>query len=244
MKGLAEVIDIVSAVVAALGQDIEFHSSSIVDSTHQKLLMHNTLWIRAAVGNRPADTVTIGATTYLVDEVEECEYIIVQTDEDADLIEPGTLDLQAPTFIHGTVVSAQNEIQQLTKVENNLSEKCPIVYLVEQLTASENYNELERLGLDADLRMFFLDTCDATSWLTDDHWTRVIDPMIRVKEEFVVKLKEHTRIIDTEIKQGRVVGHARVGRYSEKKQETDLFDAPFSGLEWRGNAPIEKAICC
>ena len=148
----------------------------------------------------------------------------------------GTFPIAAPEYIHGTLKMAQDEVDG----EPDKTILCPFSYLIEIITDRKNDDEESMIERETTLRMIWLNTADFSNWLTDDHYTNVIDPMQQMVDLYIKKLKESGRFTDN-------IRHddtPLINVSEQGNQSKAVFDCNLSGIETLIFAEIREDLSC
>lgn len=148
----------------------------------------------------------------------------------------GSFPIDAPMYIHGTLKMAQNEVDG----EKDKTILCPFAYLIEIITDRKNDDEESIIERETTVRILWLNTANTKDWLTDDHYTYLIDPMQQMVDLYIKKLKESGRFTDN-------IRHDNTPLLNVSEQGTQtkaVFDCNLSGIETIIFAEIREDLSC
>jgi hypothetical protein len=150
-----------------------------------------------------------------------------------------SLKIEKPNYLYGTVNATKNE---LSIIEYSVK-KFPLIYLLEVISEKINNEYDSMIERTADLRIYFLDEADFENWLTETHYTQVIDRMRWMAEYFIENLEYNPNFSKT--LEYELLSHAKFGTYQETSGHIkNIFNENLSGIELRINLPITKILNC
>ncbi len=221
-----QTVDIVGNLVEQITVDLIINSVSIVGGNY--LVQTNCTWWLSI-----KDRIDLGGTIYTVEDFTINESILL-----SGAIPPnvGSYLLPTPNYIHGTLKMAQNEVDAI----NNKEQLVPFVYLFEVIRDRKNTDEESMIDRTTELRIFFLNSANTSDWLTDDHYTNVIDPMQQMVDYFI-KLIKQNKLFAENLDFDCV---PLINISEEGQQENSVFDCNLSGIELRLFADIREDLSC
>lgn len=224
-----QTVDIMGSFIASLAETITI--ISVVDNGGSFTLATKcTWWLSIKQGY------TIQGDLYIVESFIINQSITVIPQGHANTPVVGSFPIAAPLYFHGTFKMAQNEIDAIT----DKTVLCPFIYLIEIVTDRKNDDEESMIERETTLRMLFLNSANSADWLTDDHYTYVIDPMQQMVDLYIKKLKESGRFTDS-------IRHddTPLSNVSEQGTQTKaVFDCNLSGIETLIFAEIREDLSC
>jgi hypothetical protein len=222
-----QTVDIIGDIVPTLQATVDI--DSVVDNFDGTFTISTecTWWISLN------DTITIGGSDYLVTAFVINESITIQGS-----VIPIADDfaLTVPNYIHGTIKMTQNEVDG----ELNKELVYPLVWLFEIIRDRKNTDDDSMIDRETELRIFFVASANYSDWLTDDHYTNVIDPMQSMVDLFIEKIKENKLFTD-------VLNYDCIPLVNfsvEGNQDESVFDCNLSGIELRLFAEIRENLSC
>ncbi len=225
-----ETVDIIKEILESLASEL------VVDAVVANADGTFTLETKCTWWLTLQSSVTIDGNPFLVQDFVFNTSLIVSPDGGAFTPTVGSWTLPAPSFIHGTLKMANNDVDANT----DKTILCPFVYLFEILRDKENTDEESMIERETDLRMFFLDTVDTADWLTEDHYKYFVYPMKQCAELFISRIK--TSRFFTESLNYEYINLINVSE--EGRQEKSIFDCNLSGVELRLFAEIREDLSC
>lgn len=175
-----------------------------------------TLTVESVDGSVLVEYLTDGDGNYILDDNDN--RIIVGT--------PAlSFELYRPLFVHGTPVKEDGELKQIDRIDA----KTPLVYLMEPYKTVEDRDYDSAIAYRSDITLCFLTECDTSTWSTDDHYHRAIDPM-RILMGEVMDAIDASKLFYTEYQRSAPTYYANFGinirEYGQKKL---LFSENLSG---------------
>jgi len=189
-----------------------------------------TWWIR------PEETHSIGGNDYIITDFLINQWIKVKPDGHAVVPTPTTIVLDAPTYIHGTLKMAANEVN----AETDKTKLCPFIYLFEIITERDNNDEESMIDREVELRFFFLNSVNSGDWLTEQHYQYFVAPMKQMVKLFYDKIRNSKLFIDN----ARHDDTTLINVSENGTQEKSVFDCNLSGIESRMFAEIREDLSC
>jgi len=173
---------------------------------------------------------------YIVTSFVQNESITVRQDGHANTPIPGTQILPPPTFVHGTLKMANNDVD----AQPDRTILCPFVYLFEVLRDQENTDEESMIERETDVRLFFLHSVNSKEWTTDDQYKYFVNPMRQMVDLFIKKIKNSPRFTyDMNYTTTNLLNVSEDGT-----QTKGIFDCNLSGIEIRLFAEIRENLSC
>ncbi len=161
-------------------------------------------------------------------------YITVTSDT---ALTEGTYTLDAPVFKHGTQAAVKKEIGI-----NAQNLNYPFVYLQELEEDELMLDVMSAIGVNANVRLWFLLPNQGEEEVTVDKYSSYIDPMYILAEAFIDQIRSSQYVGPLE-GSARISPHANAGSSSEYKFLKDLFDIPMSGVLLKITLPIKRQHC-
>lgn len=225
-----QTVDIIGSFIPLLNKTI--HINSVVDNSggSYTLDVNCTWWLSIA------QIYEIGGNKYKVTSFVINESITIQALGVAVLPTVTSFDISAPEYIHGTLKMAQNEVD----AETDKTILCPFTYLFEAVTDRKNTDEESAIDREVDLRIFWLNSANTKDWLTDDHYTNVIDPMQQMVDLFIEEIKNSKLFTD----EMRFDCLPLINVSENGVQVKSIFDCNLSGIELRLFAEIREDLSC
>ena len=221
-----QTVDIVGTLVEGLIAELVVNSVSVVGGNY--LIQTNCTWWLSI-----KDKIDLGGTIYTVEDFTINESILV-----SGALPPntGSYNLPVPTYIHGTLKMAQNEVDAI----NNKEDLVPFVYLFEVIRDRKNTDDESMIERSTELRIFFLNSANTMDWLTDDHYLNVIDPMQQMVDLFIKKI-EGNKLFAENLEYECL---PLINISEEGQQENSIFDCNLTGIELRLFADIREDLSC
>jgi len=225
-----QTVDIIGSFIPLLNKTI--HINSVVDNSggSYTLDVNCTWWLSIA------QIYEIGGNKYKVTSFVINESITIQALGVTVLPTVTSFDISAPEYIHGTLKMAQNEVD----AETDKTILCPFTYLFEAVTDRKNTDEESAIDIEVDLRIFWLNSANTKDWLTDDHYTNVIDPMQQMVDLFIEEIK-NSKLFTNEM---RFDCLPLINVSENGVQVKSIFDCNLSGIELRLFAEIREDLSC
>ena len=155
-------------------------------------------------------------------------------------ITTGSFNLYSPIFTHGTIRETQVEATETTSPF-----KVPTIWLYEQFEETEEEDPDNSIERESNIRLFFLTTSDHTL-TTDEIYTLYIQPMQRLKDNFVKYINDFTNLtlVYKWEQTDKVKNYAKFGAYiNGKGMPTGLFSDKLSGCEMDIKLILYKPDC-
>lgn len=232
-----ETFELLRPVVSAI--DLAFTGTEITDNADGTYTIEtcNTKWVTNGF------TLTIAGNQYTVVDIEPNEWIKV-----SGSVIPGalTFNINAPVFVHGTVLAAVSEYNQVEAVASRL----PMIWLHEITKERINEDPGATLGRISDCDIYFMVDADMENFTTVDHYKYCIRPMRNLLQAFKEALRTSGTTLfnmsDRYPLEYDQYDHARWGAYLRDKGHTGLwFNDGLSGTQMRINIPFKKTtLCC
>ena len=223
-------VDIIGDIVQSM--DSDFIISDVVNNGDGTFTLATdcTWW------TTPEQTYEIGGNKYIITEFLINEWIKVKPVGHAVVPVPTTFVVAAPSYLHGTLKMAGNEVD----AETDKTVFCPFIYLFEIITENKNNDEESMIDRDVELRLFFLNSVNSGDWLTDDHYTYFVAPMQQMVNLFYDKIRNSKLFIDN----ARHNDTTLINVSENGTQEKSVFDCNLSGIESRMFAEIREDLSC
>lgn len=224
-----DIIQFIKSIVTGL--DLTLTIDSVTDNLDGTfdILMCDTGHLQ------PLFDITIGGNTYTIIDFISGGIKVSGT----QAITATSFVQYTPYFFHGTVRATQAELANIIDANS----KTPMVYFYEVISErfiEDNDNILER---ESKIRLFFLTQADFTNWQTIDYHENAIQPMRRLMERFIDKLKAHPRV--QEITDYTVINQNKFGVFiNDKGFEKAIFAENLSGCELNIDLEILKTDAC
>ncbi len=152
-----------------------------------------------------------------------------------------TVDIPAPNYYNGTVISTNEQVTAQTKRDADLV--TPMAYFYAVFKEKRNRNPAISLGRRVEAQIFFLEDSILNADLTEDYYLKYINAMTNLVEDFVDVLEASPLIGDFEEDQYDLISHTQFAYFNKNGYEKNLFSANYSGVEFRMSIPIEKDAC-
>ncbi len=225
-----QTVDIIGDFVNDL--DAEFVISSVIDNLDGSYTLGTdcTWWVSIK------QTYSINGRKYLIKSFTINENIVVVPVGHSIAPIVTSFTIKAPTYIHGTLKMAGNEVD----AETDKTILCPFTYLFEIITDRKDTDEESTIDREVDLRIFWLNSANFSDWLTNDHYTNVIDPMQQMVDLFIKNIKESKLFTDN-------IRHEctpLINVSEQGQQENAVFDCNLSGIELKIFAEIREDLSC
>lgn len=227
MKATVNIIkDIVNSISATVYISLADNNG---DGTFT-LFSDNTWWLSKD------DIITIGVDEYRVNSFEQNVSFTITPTGTGVLPTATSFDLQAPTYIHGTLKMAKHEVDAI-KGKMGL---VPFIYLYEVLRDKKTTNPATAIDRETTLRIFFLNTSSFKDMLTEDVYLNILDPLQTMFDLFITKIKASKYFTDN-----MDYDNIPLVNFSEEgNQQKSIFDVNLSGIELRLDAEIRKDLGC
>ena len=225
-----QTVDIIGNIIPTLNETIEINNVIDNGGGSYTLETNCTWWLSIA------QTYTIGASKYKVTSFVINQSITIQSIGVAVLPVVSSFSISSPEYIHGTLKMAQNEVDAQT----DKTILCPFTYLFEALTDRKNTDKESMIDREVDLRIFWLNSANTKDWLTDDHYTYVIDPMQQMVDLFINKI-ENSKLFTDEMRYDCL---PLINVSENGTQVKSIFDCNLSGIELRLFAEIREDLSC
>lgn len=219
-------VDVLEDFISALELNGDVNSSSN-DGTDTTLNVNKTYHVRAGM------TIEVDAAEYQVVSVVLDTSIAVS----GVIIDPVAFAVPPPFFFHGTPSSINNQING--EEEDN---KIPMIYLYEILR-EKDFNINSNIKRDADLRLFFLDNANFSDWTTDDHYSKRVEGLNSLVDEFIEQIGVFKKFYLFETDFTRI-NHIKWGLFKDNKgYEKRIFDDDLTGVELSFTLRIKRCGC-
>jgi hypothetical protein len=220
---IKDLVDVISATV------IITNATDNLDGTFT-LESENTYWLSKD------DTITIDSETYVVTVFNQNIDFTIMPTGNGGLPTVDSFELQQPTYIHGTLRMAKNEVNAI----KNKMDLVPFIYLYEVIRDKKNTDEASAIDRETILRIFFLNSSSFKDMLTEDVYEYIINPMQTMVDEFLNKVK-NSRYFTENMDYETI---PLVNFSDEGEQQKSIFDINLSGIELRLSAEIRKDLSC
>jgi len=220
---IKDLVDVISATV------IITNATDNLDGTFT-LESENTYWLSKD------DTITIDSETYVVTVFHQNIDFTIMPTGNGGLPTVDSFELQQPTYIHGTLRMAKNEVNAI----KNKMDLVPFVYLYEVIRDKKNTDEASAIDRETILRIFFLNSSSFKDMLTEDVYEYIINPMQTMVDELLNKVK-NSRYFTENMDYETI---PLVNFSDEGEQQKSIFDINLSGIELRLSAEIRKDLSC
>lgn len=172
---------------------------------------------------------------------DESEILAVSTDEyiitKGYFEEQTSYSLTPPFAIVGTPMATNIE---WTNYSRNLATKTPLIWLLENHT-EKVYGAEASLERDINMKVLFLDETDILKYTIEQHRQQVVQPMIKLQEEFIKVIDENT--IYKRLKDFNRDTFSRFGKETENGVIKNILDANLSGIIIDISVPKFKDMC-
>jgi len=225
---LKATVNIIKDIVNSISANIVINAAiSNGDGTYT-VYSTNTWWLSKD------DIITIGTDDYRVNSFIQNEEFTITPTGTGVLPTAANFDLQSPTYIHGTLKMAKNEVNAI----KNKMGLVPFIYLYEVLRDKKNTDASSAIDRETTLRIFFLNTSSFKDMLTEDVYLNILDPLQSMFDLFITKLKQSKYFTYT-----MDYDNIPLVNFSEEgNQQKSIFDVNLSGIEMRLNAEIRKDL--
>ena len=224
-----QTVDIIRDLVESLGVTITINSVTN-NSPYYTLNVSCTWWLsinqQIEIAGKPYKIIS-----FLINESLTVESVGV-----AFVPVPGTFNLAAPTYLHGTLKMAGTEVDAQT----DKTILCPFVYLFEIIRDKKNTDEEIVIDRETDLRIFFLNSVDSPNWLTEDHYTNFVYPMQQMVDRFMNKV-ENSSLFTFNLRYDTT---PLLNVSENGTQDRSIFDCNLSGIELVLFAEIRQDLSC
>lgn len=184
---------------------------------------------------QPLFNITIGGNEYTILDFIEGGIKV----SGAVLITATSFTPYLPFYFHGTVRATQSELANIIDANS----KTPMIYFYEVISETffeDNDNAIER---ESSIRLFFLTQADFMNWKTSDFHENAIQPMRRMMEKFIEKLKGHSNV--NEINSFTVINQNKFGVFINNKGfESAIMAENLSGCELKIDLELRKVDNC
>ncbi|QDP50831.1 MAG: hypothetical protein Unbinned2903contig1001_21 [Prokaryotic dsDNA virus sp.] len=204
------------------------------DVATNKTYFCDTKWLR--VGKDV--TMISNGNEYRIIEIEYDNWVEWQQISGTSIVPlSGEISIPTPIKLSGTKIAANNE----WRVSNlNVGAKTPLVWLLKILSKNEYGREDTRL-FSSDLKVFFLDETDVTSFGSAEHTKQVVYPMERLCEYFLKSIKSNRKY--KTIDEYQKFYFDRFGVESENGVVQNIIDANLSGVQLQLSLTKYKPNC-
>jgi hypothetical protein len=198
-----------------------------------------TITIDNILNLRAGLTVKIDGTDYTVLTVSGTTIFTVQ----ANLNNPAIVILPRPIWFAGSPLSVNKKIDEIPTPQY----KVPMVWLHEVIRERRIQTSDSTLEREAQIRLFFLDEADFSTWETSTnqatYYTKVIDGMDRLAE--YMKEKMYNSMYFGKFEEYNITSFAKFGIYVDNKGvENSVFNDQLSGVELSMTLPVNKVLNC
>jgi hypothetical protein len=223
-----QTVDIIEELVASLNA-IFVVKAITVDGSNWKIESHCTWWLSTGC------KIEINGVTYRVISFVLNDYIIVSG---ASIPNPinSLFPVPNPVYLHGTLKDARDEVT----AQEDKELVYPLVYLKEVIRDQKNTDDESMIEREVDLRLFFINSADSTNWITDNHYTEVINPIQSMVDLFMFRIDRSALWMD-ELDYSLL---PLIDISVDGEQEKSLFDTNVSGIENKLFAQIRHDLSC
>lgn len=226
-------IDIIRNVIASMTFPIEV--TSVANPSADTYVL-TTCDIQHA---QPGFKWTIDSVVYTITEIDGDAKTI--TVIGASTVAPGTWNLYTPFFFHGTVSQTNIDLAEVL----DASEKTPLSWMLENFTDEIFDDPMDAKDRVIKLRLFFLTQPGKANEKTDNRYHHCIEPMRRLQENFVQKLRKMPGRFDLREFDYELQNYAKFGVYiNEKGMASNYFSSPLSGVEMKFSLVVLKTGAC
>lgn len=225
-----QTVDLIDDIVQSLLVSINILTVVTNSPGNYTVTMPCTWWLQ------PGVTIDLGGNFYKILSFTINKELVLESVGSPVLPVIGSYALPVPTYYHGTLKMTQNEVDG----QPDKTLITPFVYLFEVLRDKKNTDFDSMIDRETDLRIFFVHSANFSDWLTDDHYTNVIDPMQSMVDLFINKI-ENNRFFTDEINYDCL---PLINLSEEGNQEKSIFDCNLSGIELKLFAEIRKDLSC
>lgn len=173
----------------------------------------------------------IGSNTYVVTGFSGNTFTV----EGAALPVESVAKLATPHFFYNTVREQNSELSQIQFPED----KYPFIWVHDAVTDTGTFNDSKPVSRYSNLRIFFLDNSDWSSWNNEKHYTDSIQQMANLAEFFIEKAKKNRGIFGELKSDYTLKYYARFGE-SYEGRNSNLFNSLTSGVELAFDLPIKR----
>jgi len=159
--------------------------------------------------------------------------------EDSTLVKGQVLTIVQPTFVFGTVKTAENE-WKLKTGENSII-GLPLIWLAGSVPENE-YGYDSSKDYDASLRVFFLDNIDMVSSLDDEQRSQAVRPMLALEKAFNDSVENSYKVDRLRSGQRRTL--SIFGNEDKDGIYEMIFDEELGGVEAQPTLTIYKSVAC
>jgi hypothetical protein len=224
-------IDIIGAVVASMTFPVQITNVVSVGTTH-------TLTVCDIFHAQAGFSVTIDGNAYLIEDIAAPDTIIVTG---AAPITVASFMLYTPFYFHGTPIETNVELVQ----EKNASNKTLMIWFLENFTDIFFDDSEDTREREIRFRLFFLTQANHEQWKVDDAYHNAIEPMRRLMENFIEKLRSLPARFDLIDWEYEAINYAKFGVYiSNKGMQKSLFADKLAGCELNLSLKINKLLDC
>jgi len=124
--------------------------------------------------------------------------------------------------------------------ENHLTEKTPLVWLLELIRFSK-YGRESTLDFETELRIFILDETNITQFYVADHREQVVLPMENLANEIIKVINNDRKFV--KVDKYDIFSFSRFGVEKESGMFQNILDANLSGVELRFTLKKYKENC-
>lgn len=182
--------------------------------------------------------------TQIIDEVE---YVISDVNYDDNEITivgsvsppTGIFEAYAFKYYHGTITQTNNELGRVT----NVSDKTPMIYLLERFSEEFNGDTLLAHERTADVRLFFLTQANYEDWVTNDYYEQSLRATRNLLDLFLHTLSSDPKFLRQFAY--KTTSNTRFGfESSEKGYVVNYFGDNLAGIECQFSFKIGFDLSC
>ena len=223
-------IDIIRDIVESLTFPVTILSASNLGSGVHELEVCDMYF--AQIGF----TVTIGGKIYTITGIVPAGHPdcgigsndLIKVKGDASNITATTFDLYKPFFFHGTPIAQGTELAQVTQAKN----KTPMVWVNDGTLEEIFYhNDLENKDRELKFDWYCLTQANPEKWATDQAWDEAIEPMARLRQIVIAKIKTMEWLFPQENMKETSKPYAKFGVYlANRGMEKSLWHDKLAGV--------------
>jgi hypothetical protein len=161
-----------------------------------------------------------------------------------------SFDATAPDTVNEIKIAPFNFFygtQKMTKEELDYApnnQKIPFVWFYSVYDEKQERDEFKLLGQSASVRLFVLDNCNYTDWLSMEHHNEVIVPLSSYVEELLTSIESHLYTMYNGVKSVDIRKHANWGVFVQKGHIEKIFSDDLSGIEVSFDVDFKKLKNC
>lgn len=223
--------DILEAFIQSL--DLTFAiDQATYDGTNTVISIENTLHLRPGLSVDLSDGVlTARFSVVAVDSIDNTVTVA------GDATSYTSATLPTPFFFHGTAYAVNSHISRLDDAA-----KVPMIYLHEIIRVQIGDRE-ETRGRYTQVRLFFLDVANYADWDTDEHYSEVVVPQLKLSDYFIAQSRQSPKFF-LDDRGGTQIAHVKFGQFmNEKGHLQSIFNDRLSGAELNFEF-LFKSISC